>query len=139
MNVKKYIKDHKRTIKKVIIVGVPTAAGIAIGCRAGFIPYKQVAGAAVKAGRKIPLNKIPVRQIGMKAKDGIVTLAGTDAVAKAGQTLKHEIKREVQGEARRIIRRKIKDVQKVRTEKRQSSSQVGRASDETEENDERNN
>lgn len=109
MNVKKYIKDHKGTIKKAVIVGVPIAAGVAIGCRAGFIPYKQIAGTAVKVGRKIPVNKIPIRQIGTKAKDGIVMLAGSEAAAKAGQALKYELKREIKGGARRFVKRKIRE------------------------------
>lgn len=124
MNVKGYIKEHKRTIKKVVIVGVPTVAGIVIGCRTGFIPYKQIAGAAVRAGRRIPLNKIPVRQISAKAKDGIVMLAETEAVAKAGQTLKKELKREIKGETRRIVRKKLKEGQKARAEKREPNKQA---------------
>lgn len=118
-NIREYIKDHKGTIKKVVIVGVPTAAGIAIGCRAGFIPYRQIAGAAVKAGRSIPLNKIPVRQIGTKAKDGIVMLAGSEVAARAGQALKTELKRELKGEAGRFVRKKIKEGRTAKTVRKQ--------------------
>ena len=118
MNVKEYIKDHKSTIKKAVIIGVPTAAGIAIGCGTGVIPYKQIGGVAIKAGRKIP-----VRMIGSKAKDGVLMVAGTEAATKAGQLLKKELKRELKGNARRIVRKKIKESRIANTPKRNTGKQ----------------
>ena len=109
MRMKRYISNHKVTIKKAAIVGVPTAAGIVIGGRAGLIPYKQIAGVTVEAGRKIPLSKIPVKQIGMKAKDGVEMLAGNETVAKVGQELQQELKQELEDEAKRLIRKKIRE------------------------------
>lgn len=53
MKVKRFISRHKRTIKRAVIIGVPVVVigGIAIGCKTGKIPYKEISQAVVKTGK----------------------------------------------------------------------------------------
>ena len=114
MNPKDYIKAHRGGIRKVIVIGVPAAAGVALGCRFGVIPYKQIAGTAVRIGRKVP-----VKAIGRAAKDGAVLLLDS----KIAEDIYRGVRKELKGDTGQVIARKILEVKRLKGGKEDEQKQ----------------
>ena len=109
MKVRNYIREHRSTIKKVVVIGVPTTAGVVLGCRFGVIPYRRIAGTAVRVGKKVP-----VRAIGTKAKDGAVLLLDSKIAHDVGKGIKREFKKDT----RRFVGRKLRENRNRKVKKR---------------------